>query len=286
LVQYLKQGVAPGRAVVAGPMAEVVHTSLSYLTDADLNAIAAYLKASPAKTTYAQEQVAAPRGANQYLTNCAFCHQADGRGIAGAVPPLVGNGVVKAGGADDVIRTILGGLPAQGGYAPMPGYATSLTSGQVAEIANYVRISWGNGAPPNATPGAVDALAKQTRTMMAGTGECAPPGPPALAQAMAAPDVQTRLHAIGAANMLEQIDAILPKLRAADAQMPQADLVNGLVAAYCPIARADTSGTNGTPTQLLQRFAMLVYSQIADKSLGLDQGASQHASVPAAAKPN
>lgn len=285
IVQYLKEGVAPGKAVAAGPMSETVHKSLVYLTDDDLNDIAMYLKGAPAKALYSAQQAASPPGATAYLNNCAFCHQPDGKGISGAVPPLAGNGVAKAGGAEDVIRTILGGLPAQGEYAPMPGFATELTSDQIATLANYVRGAWGNNAPANATPDMVDHLGKLTHTMWAGTGDCAPGGSQTVAAATAKPDVQDLLHKVNAGNMLEQIDAILPKVRADDGNAPQADLVNGLVAAYCPVARANKDQPDGTWIEKLQRFGMLVYSQVSSKGLSIQ---SQHASapMPAAATPN
>ena len=33
----------------------------------------------------------------------------------------------------------------------MPGFASQLSDQQVADLANYVRSSWGNGAAPNTT---------------------------------------------------------------------------------------------------------------------------------------
>ncbi len=44
-------------------------------------------------------------------------------------------------------RAILGGLPANGRYAAMPGFAAPLTARQNAQIATYVRNAWGNAAP-------------------------------------------------------------------------------------------------------------------------------------------
>ena len=44
IVAYLKSGAAKGQSTTLGPMAEVVHNSLHYLTDADLKAMAEYLK--------------------------------------------------------------------------------------------------------------------------------------------------------------------------------------------------------------------------------------------------
>ena len=44
-------------------------------------------------------------GAKVYATNCASCHQADGKGVAGAFPPLAGNPAVT-GDPEKVIRIV------------------------------------------------------------------------------------------------------------------------------------------------------------------------------------
>ena len=122
---YLKTGVSPGMGVASGPMAETIHDSLSKLNDGDLHAIVAFLKSTPAEASYTSAERSAFTGKDAvgrqaYLNNCASCHQLDGKGIAGAVPALSGNGAVLARGSDNVIRAILGGLEAQQSYAPMP----------------------------------------------------------------------------------------------------------------------------------------------------------------------
>jgi mono/diheme cytochrome c family protein len=48
LVDYLRTGRAAGKAQAAGPMAEAIDHSLRHLSDADLNAIAHYVKGVPA----------------------------------------------------------------------------------------------------------------------------------------------------------------------------------------------------------------------------------------------
>jgi mono/diheme cytochrome c family protein len=284
LVQYLKTGVAPGHAVTAGPMAETIHDSLRYVTDADLQAIASFLKATPGKALYSEQQPSSPPGATAYLNNCAFCHQPNGQGIAGAVPPLAGNGAVLAGGAEDVIRTILGGLPAQGPYAAMPGFAQLIPSADIAGIANYVRDAFGNKAPANATTRLVDELGRTTSTMWSGTGDCAPVAP-ALATALKTAGLDDALHNINAGNMIEHIDGILPKLHAADATLGQADEVNGLTAAYCPIVMGETSLDHRARILLLQQFGTLVYSRLTSHDLSSAMPA-QHAGNPPAATPN
>ena len=259
VVDYFKRGVAPGRAVDAGPMAEVISSSLHYLSDDDLHAIAAYLKVAPGKQLYAEQHATSPPGAPSYLTYCASCHGPDGRGIPNAVPPLADNGVVKAGGPQDVLRTVLGGLPAKADYAAMPGFALTLTSGQIAEIANFVRSSWGNAAPPTATTSMVDELGHSTASMLAGTKGC-DSVTATLADAVRHPDLQNDLHDINAANMLEQIDKILAQLKTANGQVARADLTNGLTAAYCAVLH-DNGQMTSQQVLLLQRFASLVYSQ-------------------------
>jgi len=161
LVAYLKTGAAKGKSTTLGDMAEVVHNSLSFMTDADLRAMATYLKSIPADSALAGrgpvENVPA-QAATLYVDHCAGCHQAKGRGLPGVFPPLAGNGVVVAPDAANIVKVVLEGVPARGGYIPMPSLAGQLSDAQVADIANYVRSSWGNAAPANVTPQAVAAL--------------------------------------------------------------------------------------------------------------------------------
>ena len=143
-------------------MAEVVRNSTSHLTPADLLAIGEYLKALPPNSSLRTGRVrpdpTRAAGATLYLDHCAGCHQAKGRGIPGVFPPLAGNGVVIAPDPANVLNVILGGVPAKGGYIPMPPFGAQLDDDQVAQIANYVRTSWGNNASADVTPAAVARL--------------------------------------------------------------------------------------------------------------------------------
>lgn len=148
LVAFLKRGAVKGKTTAVGPMREVVHNSLSYLTDDDLMAIAVYLKSQPARgkpspavSSFRPDD----KAAHLYLSHCAPCHQAKGIGMPGAIPPLAGNPVVLAPDPSDVLSVVLGGVPARGGYMAMPSFA-SLRNDDIASIANYVRNSWGNTA--------------------------------------------------------------------------------------------------------------------------------------------
>ena len=164
IVTYLKSGAAKSKSTTLGPMAEVVHNSLSYMTDADLKAMAEYLKALPAnsalRTGYAEPDASRQQGAVLYLDHCGGCHQSKGRGIPGIFPPLAGNGVVVAPEPADIIKVVLAGIPARNGYVAMPSFAGQLSDQEVAEIANYLRTSWGNHAAANATPQVVMELRK------------------------------------------------------------------------------------------------------------------------------
>jgi mono/diheme cytochrome c family protein len=143
-----------------GPMQEVVHGSLSYLTDADLHAMAIYLKdqsdqvrsQTVAQASISPDQLAA--GKALYEDNCSSCHQSNGKGMPGQVPALAGNSAVTAPEPYNVIMAMLQGFAPQGSWGAMGSFA-KLSNEQIADIANYVRVAWGNDADPNATLWAV-----------------------------------------------------------------------------------------------------------------------------------
>jgi mono/diheme cytochrome c family protein len=160
IVQLLKTGVSP-RATVFGPMAEVVAKSLQHLSDADLAAMAHYLKSLPREAAPTRappqpdergEQVLA-QGRKLYGHYCVDCHGADGKGAPPAYPPLAGNRALTMDESANAIRIVL-----NGGFAPatagnprpygMPPYGHVLDDEQVASVVTYLRASWGNQAPP------------------------------------------------------------------------------------------------------------------------------------------
>ncbi len=162
IATYLKTGTYKNKTTTLGPMAEVVQNSLSHLTDADLKAMAEYLKSIPPESRL-RTGLKAPdptrqQGATLYMDHCGGCHQALGRGLPGVFPPLAANGVVVANDPADILKVVLGGIPPRGGYVPMPSFAPQLSDAQITEIANYVRTSWGNGAAPNVTASMVAKL--------------------------------------------------------------------------------------------------------------------------------
>jgi len=93
------------------------------------------------------------RGAKLYQQMCAACHMADGKGVSGMQPSLVGNAVV-AGDPTTLIRVILHGpaheLPADRSKfaVQMPPFAAAFNDADIAEALTFVRRQFGKGASP------------------------------------------------------------------------------------------------------------------------------------------
>ncbi|MFO1148112.1 MAG: cytochrome c [Alsobacter sp.] len=168
VVAFLKAGQNK-RMVAEGPMAEVVHNSLKYLTDEDLKAIAEYLKSRLAARSGVEEPPAVSldraQAATLFVNNCAACHGPQGAGLAaslGGGPPLRGNALVVAPDPANLVRATVGGLPAHFGRAAMASQLNGVTAQQLADILNYVRTSWGNKASPDVTPAMLMSMQAQT----------------------------------------------------------------------------------------------------------------------------
>ena len=269
LFSYLKTGTAAGMGTVVGPMAQTQHESLSQLTDSDIRAVVAYLKSTPPKEAYAPAAPAdlanptAP-GAQAYLNHCASCHQLDGKGIPNQIPALAGNGLVASGGPQSVIRVVVGGVEAQGTYGPMSAVGNGMTDQEVADATNYVRSAWSNNAPANVGPGEVATIRKETQTYLNGT---LPGGCPALAQQdmakiVADPAVQTLLQGTNPETMLQNVNQLIQKVKAAGPKIAQADIVNSLTIAYCPIVQKESSLNAGQRLEQLNQFGERVYTQL------------------------
>ena len=153
ITTYLKTGWN-SHGVATGPMAEVVEHSTSQMTDADLSAIAVYLKDMPASQTLPQPALARNdpamlSGAKLYQNNCVSCHGPDGKGEHQIFPPLAGNAVLLQSSAENAIRVLLAGAQAVSTKAAptspaMPSFAWKFDDAQIADLLTYVRNSWGN----------------------------------------------------------------------------------------------------------------------------------------------
>ncbi len=173
IVALLRDGSAP-RGQANGPMAEVVMASTQHLPPSDLQAMALYLKSLPtepepepaALRDPAQTALRVQAGAALYAEHCAACHGATGQGGVAAggpragqrvVPPLAGNRSVTQQPPANVVRSIaLGGFGpvTAGNPAPhgMPPFAHLLSDEEIAQIATFLRRSWGAQASPVTAP--------------------------------------------------------------------------------------------------------------------------------------
>jgi alcohol dehydrogenase (quinone), cytochrome c subunit len=164
VAQFLKTG-ANQHASAFGSMTSVINNSTQAMTDADVAAMAAYLKSLPAAggsnapayaydpkaTKVSLTRPANDAGARVYTAFCMHCHGVDGRGFAPMLAPLAGNPNVlesnhvslinvTLNGTDDLV---IGGIPAP---YPMPKYADVLSDQQIADVLSFVRAGWNNGA--------------------------------------------------------------------------------------------------------------------------------------------
>jgi alcohol dehydrogenase (quinone), cytochrome c subunit len=164
IVATLRSARNAQQAVIGAPMSDVVVHSTQNLSEADLQAIAAYLKtlaptsgdapkfaADPATATALAAGHEANRGAELYDDNCAACHHTDGAGSPNALPKVAGNSSVLAPDPNSLIRLVLAGGALPGTTAApsalgMPGFAWRLSNQEIAELLTFVRTSWGNQA--------------------------------------------------------------------------------------------------------------------------------------------
>lgn len=151
IAAYLKTG-HNARAGTFGPMNEVIVNSTSRLSSGDVQAMAIYLKSLPARSTTATHRPdpeAQAAGENLYTIHCGTCHLPTGAGDAKTGPPLAASAVVQAPDAATLINVILYGAqvpsPAPDhAWKSMEGYEAKLSDEEVADLANYLRTSFGN----------------------------------------------------------------------------------------------------------------------------------------------
>ena len=102
-----------------------------------------------AATSGANGAPANDNGASVYKNNCASCHGATGQGQPGAIPPLAGNPFVSADGKK-VVGVLENGLHGQIDVkgqkynGMMPAWKATLSKKDIADVASFIRTSWGN----------------------------------------------------------------------------------------------------------------------------------------------
>ena len=148
-------------AVASGPMAEVVQHSMQHWPEADLLALATYLK-EQAQTNSVSDITNKPSitkspgnflnlGAKIYEQHCEQCHQAQGQGVTHAYPALAQNRAVLLSDPTNLVQAVLyGGYPAATTLNPrpfgMPPFVLTLEDREIAAVLTHLRSQWGNQA--------------------------------------------------------------------------------------------------------------------------------------------
>jgi mono/diheme cytochrome c family protein len=163
IVEFLKTG-HNRHGSAYGSMRDVINNSTPYLTDDDLDSIAAYLASLSATATElapVQDETtatalleghdAAP-GAAIYASQCQTCHKETGAAAPPFIPALAGNPTVLDKDPASLINIVLNGsapLVVKGSPSPyrMPQYRALLTNPQIADVITFIRTGWGNYAP-------------------------------------------------------------------------------------------------------------------------------------------
>jgi mono/diheme cytochrome c family protein len=158
VTEYLRTG-RNTHAGAGGAMADVITYSAALMSDADRHAIAVYLKSQAAAPNIAHDPPdlgAMRRGAAIYSDACASCHLEDGVGQPRYFPPLGRNAMLQQADPTGLEHLILAGgrvgtSPARPSPLSMPSFAWKLTDQEIADVATYLRNSWGNQAAPVST---------------------------------------------------------------------------------------------------------------------------------------
>jgi cytochrome c5 len=123
---------------VAGPMAEVNHDSLSYLSDADMLAIATYIKTvdtrDPLTLDPSNEAPSLARGKQVYVQVCTICHQ-EGQMSA----PVIGDPSnwymrLKSSGLTGLYRHVIQGFNSM----PIKGACVTCSDNDIISSVNYI----------------------------------------------------------------------------------------------------------------------------------------------------
>jgi hypothetical protein len=188
------------------------------------------------------------------------------------MPALAGNGAVQAKGPEDVIRVILGGHLATGTFAPMPPVGAAMTDQEIADVTDYVRTAWSNAAPVIQKTGLVADIRAKTVSGLAGPGAREENNDPCLIRqdstpvpSIDDPQINKTLASMSPESMLSAIPTLIARGKEHSPDKPQADIINGLMLAYCRIEARTPEFLKPNGRDQLNRFGQLVYGELASK---------------------
>src|SRR3954471_4602037 len=168
LFAYLRNGWHPDHGSARGPMAQVVG-NLSSVPESDVRAIATYMAGvfgAPGPDRKAQGEAALARaksiseprsepasqakaaGASIYAAACASCHESSRPLPYGGVNLALSTAISRP-DPRNAANLILSGVRAVEGEASpiMPGFAASMSDGQISALLAYLRSRFGNQPP-------------------------------------------------------------------------------------------------------------------------------------------
>jgi mono/diheme cytochrome c family protein len=246
-VRYLLASVLSAAALIADVACEAANVS-------------AAAKKLPAETETSAGKL--------YTDNCASCHRASGQGIAGSIPPLAGNPAVLAAKPFDALSVVLQGIPARDGMPAMPSFGGSMDDRGVADVVNYVRTNWSNTAAPNATPKLVAAWRSTLSLPVYASAAARRFDCPDVGQGGAAALDPALIADLGGelAKRSVAYATLVDKYKAQNPDADMADIVNNLVAAYCPVVAAG-AGSDQVKSMALKRFALEVTSYLSNQNV-------------------
>ncbi len=137
-----------GKAAAAGSEAEKRVTALKA-------EVAEEIRSNP-KIAGLNKEIHIEKGKAVYMQTCFVCHQPNGQGVAGQIPPLAKSDFLMKLSKDDYIRGVLQGRTGEivvngktynGTMVPI----NYLSDEQVANVLTYVRNSFGNSGEPVTT---------------------------------------------------------------------------------------------------------------------------------------
>lgn len=164
LSRFLSTGLAPQGSAFS-EMHMVVDLSTRHLTPEDHRALVTYLMGDkPPQPVAVKIGQGSDAGRITYLDQCSACHERDGAGIPHVAVAMRDNATLRQPDGKNLIVSVLDGLPAQQfpgneSMQSMPGFADRLDDAQIAELVNYLRVTWG-GLPADITAEQVKALRK------------------------------------------------------------------------------------------------------------------------------
>jgi cytochrome c5 len=133
VVNVFKKDALIGGGNVVGPMLEVNHDSLKYLSDQDLTAMAVYLKSVKSESPPKPKSSGGP-GAGTYDTYCSGCHATGAGGAPKFGDASAWDALVKKGGEAQLYTNAIHGINGM----PAKGTCISCTDDQIKQAVDYI----------------------------------------------------------------------------------------------------------------------------------------------------